>query len=109
MHYTMEDINLITEAVFYKERSGCLTSLTRVLKGMFFIKDSNLGNEIQATRDYTDRLFLASQTSVNINPEITQGWPRNFNCKVFMVDWRMAIGGAEGITFKSIGDLEKYM
>lgn len=47
----MEDINLIKEAVFYKERSGCLTSLTRVLKGMFFIKDSNLGNEIQAIRD----------------------------------------------------------
>lgn len=68
MRYTMEDINLITEALFYKERSGCLTSLTRVLKGMFFIKDSNLGNEIQAIRDYTDRLFLASQTSVNIKP-----------------------------------------
>lgn len=42
----MEDINLIIEVVFYKERSGCLISFMRVLKGMFFIKDSNFGNEI---------------------------------------------------------------
>lgn len=78
MRYTMEDINLITEAVFYKERSGCLTSLTRVLKGMFFIKDSNLGNEIQAIRDYTDRVFFASQTSVNIKPRYNSGLATQF-------------------------------